>query len=70
MGLNQKIKSKYPLEFPEELLVLLFLIRYAITDKSSLDNLKRLVSSDFIPSQEQVEPNFQFYDPKWLQRHV
>jgi hypothetical protein len=28
------------------------------------------VSSDFIPIQEQIEPNFQLYDPSWLRKHV
>ena len=70
MGLKQKEKKLYPLEFPEELLIILFIHRYAITDERSLNNLKRLASSDFIPFQEQVEPNFQLYDPSWLGRHV
>ena len=70
MGFNQKVKAKYPLQFPHQLLVTLFIIRYAVTDKPSLDNLKRLVSSDFIPIQEQVEPNFEFFEPKWLESHV
>ena len=69
-GLKQRNKKLKPLEFPEKLLVILFIHRYAVTDKDSLNNLKKLVSSDFIPIQEQIEPNFQLYDPSWLRKHV
>ena len=68
-GLHHKGRYK-PLPFPEKLLVILFLHRYAVTDQASLHNLQKLVSSDFVPVKEQFRPNYTFYTPEWLGRHA
>ena len=70
LGLKQKDKAQKPLAFPEQLLIILFLHRFAVTDEASLNNLKRLVSTDFLPIEEQIEPNCDFFEPNWLGPHV
>ena len=57
------------LDFPEPLLCILFVLRYAITNKQSLNDLKRLLPTDYIPSFPQYAPQ-EFYDPTWLRSHL
>ena len=70
LGLKQKDTAQKPLAFPEQLLIILFTHRFAVTDEASLNDLKRLVSTDFLPIEEQIEPHCDFFEPNWLGPHL
>ena len=67
-GKAQSDTSSKALNFPEPLLCILFILRYAITDEQSMGNLKTLLSGDYCPPMQQYKVT-DFYTPKWLRTH-
>jgi hypothetical protein len=67
-GRLQGDSSSKSLDFPDPLLCILFILRYAITDLQSLHNMKTLLSADFTPPISQYTVK-QFYTPDWLRTH-
>jgi hypothetical protein len=67
-GKLQGETSSKRLNFPEPLLCILFILRYAITDEQSLTKLKSLLSVDYTPPVKQYT-EINFYKPEWLSSH-
>jgi hypothetical protein len=67
-GRLQGDSSSKSLDFPDPLLCILFILRYAITDLQSLYNMKTLLSADYTPPIPQYTVK-QFYTPDWLRTH-
>ena len=68
-GRIQGDSSSHTLLFPDQLLCILFILRYAISDRNSLNDLKTLLSEDYRPEYQQFTTK-EFYEPTWLRENL
>ena len=62
-------KSSSKVKFPEPLLCILWMHRWAIADESSLKDFKNLLKTD-IEFEVQQKRRFDFYNPAWLRKNI